>query len=179
MPRLHSGVATDRPDTTKLPPIPEVNRQKPQQIHLIGMYKNSTAEIKRKNDRKIQTSPIRETSPQVFGCATESLVGNQTRSRPVQCPNISQKQQHEIKRKETDMTTYATGDDNIFFPKKTTSQIVERLLRDDINNEHYMPLSSTIVLKRNKEMLYVPLDFKNGLTIDALADLGAYVSAID
>ena len=27
-------------------------------------------------------------------------------------------------------------------------------------------------------MLYVPLDFENGLTIDALVDLGAYVSAI-
>ena len=28
-------------------------------------------------------------------------------------------------------------------------------------------------------MLYVPLDFENGLTIDALVDSGAYVSAID
>ena len=27
-------------------------------------------------------------------------------------------------------------------------------------------------------MLYVPLDFENGLTIDALLDSGAYVSAI-
>ena len=41
-----------------------------------------------------------------------------------------------------------------------------------------MPLSSTIVLKRKKEMLYVPLDFENGLTIDALVDSGAYVSAV-
>ena len=41
-----------------------------------------------------------------------------------------------------------------------------------------MLLSSTIVLKRKKEMLYVPLDFENGLTIDALVDSGAYVSAI-
>ena len=41
-----------------------------------------------------------------------------------------------------------------------------------------MPLSSTIVLKRKKEMLYVPLAFENGLTIDALVDSGAYVSAI-
>ena len=49
---------------------------------------------------------------------------------------------------------------------------------DDITNELYMPLSSTIVLKRKKEMLYVPLDFENGLTIDALVDSGAYVSAI-
>ena len=62
-------------------------------------------------------------------------------------------------------------------PKKT-SQIEEQLVRDDITNELYMPLSSTIVLKRKKEMLYVPLDFENGLTIDALVDSGAYVSAI-
>ena len=47
-----------------------------------------------------------------------------------------------------------------------------------MTNELYMPLSSTIVLKRKKEMLYVPLDFENGLTIDALVDSGAYVSAI-
>ena len=41
-----------------------------------------------------------------------------------------------------------------------------------------MPLSSTIVLKRKKGMLYVPLDFENGLTIDALVDSRGYVSAI-
>ena len=51
-------------------------------------------------------------------------------------------------------------------------------MRDDITNELYMPLSSTIVLKRKKEMLYVPLDFENGLTIHAPGDSGAYVSAI-
>ena len=51
-------------------------------------------------------------------------------------------------------------------------------MRDDSTNELYMPLSSTIVLKRKKEMLYVPLDFKNGLTLDAFVDSRAYVSAI-
>ena len=75
------------------------------------------------------------------------------------------------------MTTYDNGDDNISPPEITTSQIEERLVRDDITNELYMPLSSTIVLKRKKEMMYVPLDFENGLTKDALFDSGAYVSA--
>ena len=75
------------------------------------------------------------------------------------------------------MTTSGKGDDNIS-PEITTSQIQEQLVRDDITNELYMPVSSTIVLKRKKEMLYVPLDFENGLTIDALVDSGAYVSAI-
>ena len=43
--------------------------------------------------------------------------------------------------------------------------------------ELYMPLSSTLILKRKKEMLYVLLDFENGLTTDALVDSGAYVCA--
>ena len=51
-------------------------------------------------------------------------------------------------------------------------------MRNDITNELYMPLSATVVLKRKKELLYVPLDFKNGLTIDALVDSRGYVSAI-
>ena len=63
-------------------------------------------------------------------------------------------------------------------PKKTTSQIEEQHVMDYITNELYTPLSSTIVLKRKKEMLYVRLNFKIGLTIDALFDSGAYVSAI-
>ena len=96
----------------------------------------------------------------------------------MQCPNDSKKQQHQIQRTETDMTTHDKRDDNIHPPKKTTSQIEERLVRDDITNELYMPLSSTIVLKRKKEILCVSLDFENGLTIDALVDSGAYVSSI-
>ena len=51
-------------------------------------------------------------------------------------------------------------------------------MRDYITNELYMPLFSTIVLKRKNEMLYVPLDFENGQTKDDLVDSGAYVSAI-
>ena len=76
------------------------------------------------------------------------------------------------------MMTYDNGDENTSAPGNTTSQIKERLVGDDIINELYMPLSSTIVLKRKKEMLYVPLDFENGLTRDALVNSGAYVSAI-
>ena len=76
------------------------------------------------------------------------------------------------------MTTYDNGDDNISPPEITTSPIEEQLVRDDITNEIYMPLSSTIVLKRKKEMFYVLLDSKNGLTKYALVDSGAYVSAI-
>ena len=182
MPRLHSEAATDRPEETHLtlPPIPEVVWQQPQETYLNNIHNDLTNQIhtqthmsKQKNDVEAETSPIKETSFQVSGSDTESLLENQTRTIPVQCPNDSNNQQNEIQRNEIGFTTYANGDDNISPPEITTSQNQEQLVRDDNTNELYMPLSSTIVLKRKKEMLYVPLDFENGLTIDALVDSGA------
>ena len=189
MPRLHSGAAIDRPETTQLkrPPIPEVVWQQPQETHVTNIYQtcnNRThknthmPESKQRSDVESQTSPINETSPQVSVSSTEPLPGNQTRSPPVMSLNDSKKPSSEIQRYEADMTTCDSGDSNISPPPITFSQIKERLVRDDSTNELYMPLSSTIVLKRKKEMLYIPLDFENGLTIDALVDAGAYVSAI-
>ena len=58
-----------------------------------------------------------------------------------------------------------------------TPLIEERLVRDGQTNEIYLPLTSTVVLKRKQEMLYVPLDFENNLTVDGLVDSGAFVSA--
>ena len=178
MPRLHSGTAIDRPKTTKIPPILEVVWQQPQELHLIDIQNNSTTNIKRKNDVEAQTWPIKETSPQVSGSDTESLLENQTRSTLVHCPNDSKQLQLEIQLNETDMTTYDEEDGNISPPKITTSQMEEQLVRDDITNELYMPITSTIILKRKKKMFYNPLHFKNGLKIDALVDSGAYVNAI-
>ena len=182
MPRLHSGAAIDRPEVTHLtlPTIREVVWQQPQESHLTTIRKDFTKEThkdthmpKQKNDVEAQTSPMKETSSQVSGS-----LDKQTRSIPVQCPNDSNKQRNEIQRNEIGLITYGNGDDTISPPEITTSQIQEKLVRDDITNELYMPLSSTIVLIRKKEMLYVPLDFENGLTIAALVDSGAYVSAI-
>ena len=178
---------TDRPEATHLtlPPIPEVVWQQPQEIHLTNIHNDlnnkthkHTHTPKQKNDSEAQTSPIKETSSQKSGSDTESLLENQTSSIPVQCPNDSNEQQNEIQRNEIGLTFYGNGDDNISPPETTTSQIQEQLVRGDITNELYMPPSSTIVLKRKKEMLYIPLDFDNGLTIDALVHSGAYVSAI-
>ena len=135
MPRLHTGAAIDRPETTKLPPIPEVVWQQPQETHLIDIRTEPTITIQRKNDVEADTSPIKETSSQVSGSDTELLLENQTRSTPVQCPIDSKNQQHEIQRNETDMTTYDSGNDNIPPPKMTTSQIEERLVRDDFANQ--------------------------------------------
>ena len=59
-----------------------------------------------------------------------------------------------------------------------TPLIEERLVRDEQTNEVYLPLTSTVVLKRKQEMLYMPMDFENNLTVDALVDSGAFVSAI-
>ena len=51
-------------------------------------------------------------------------------------------------------------------------------MRDEQTNEVYLPLTSTVVLKRKQEMLFVPLDFENYFTVDALVDSRAFVSAI-
>ena len=189
MPRLHSGAAIDRPETThsKLPPIPEVVWQQPQDIHVPNIYQNlanetygktHTPTCKQRTDVESQSSPIKETSPQVSVSSTEPLPGNQTRSPLKPSLNDSEKPNQEIQANETDMPKYDNRDDNIPPPVITVSQIEERFVRDESTNELYMPLSPTIVPKRKKEMLYVPLDFKNGLTTDALVDSGAYVSAI-
>ena len=51
-------------------------------------------------------------------------------------------------------------------------------MRDEQTNEFHLPLTFTVVLKRTRELLYVPLDFENNLTVDALVASGAFVSAI-
>ena len=189
MPRLHSGAAIDRPETTHITllPIPEVVWQQAQETHVPNIYQKLTnephknthmPESKQKSDLESQTSPTKDTLSQVSACSTEPLLGNQTRSELVPSLNNSKKPNSEIQRNEINMITCDNGDDNISPPAITTSDIEERLVRDETTNDLYMPLSSTIVLKRKKEMLYVPLDFENGLTIDALVDSGAYVSAI-
>ena len=137
-----------------------------------------TPQCKQRTDVESQTSPIKETSSQVSVSSTEPLLGNQTRSTLVTSLNDSKKNNSQIQRDEIDMITCDNGEVHISPPAITISQIEEPLVRDESTNELYMPLSSTIVLKRKKEMLYVPLDFENALTIDALVDSGAYVSAI-
>ena len=59
-----------------------------------------------------------------------------------------------------------------------TPLIEEGLVRDEQTNELYLKLTSTVVLKRKQEMLYVPLYFENNLTVDAPVDSRAFVSAI-
>ena len=69
--------------------------------------------------------------------------------------------------------------DTTFPPLTTATPLIEEwLARDEQTNDIYFPLTSTVVLKRKQEMLYVPLDFENNLTVDALVDSGAFVSAM-
>ena len=75
------------------------------------------------------------------------------------------------------MTTF-TGDTTIPSLTITTPLIEERLVTDEQTNEFHLTLTSTVVMKRKHEMLYVLLDFENNLTVDALLDSRAYVSAI-
>ena len=119
-PCLDSIAATNRPETAKLPPIPEVVWQQPQEANSIDMYKNATTDIQCKNDVESQTSPMKETSSQVSGSNTDALLENETRSTPVQCLNDSKKQRYEIQGNETGETTYDSGGDKISPAKKTT-----------------------------------------------------------
>ena len=100
--------------------------------------------VKQRKDVESQTSQMKQTSPQLLGSSTVSFPGNQTGSTPVQILNDSKKRQSKIQRHELNMTANDNGDHNISPPKITTSQIAEQLVRDDVTNEPYMPLSSTI-----------------------------------
>ena len=139
-----------------LPSIPEVVWQQLQETHVTNIHKILTNEThknthmpesKQRNDIESQTSPMKETSSHVSGSSTEPLPGNQTGNTPVQSRNFSKECQFKFQRHEMNMTANDNVDDNISPPKITTSQIEERLVRDDIATELYMPLSSTIVLK--------------------------------
>ena len=84
----------------------------------------------------------------------------------------------DIQKTEQHVTNTLNGDTITPPPTIATPLIEEGLVTDEQTNEVYLPLTSTVVLKRKQERLYVPLDFENNLTVDALVDLGAFVSAI-
>ena len=182
MPRLHSETASDRPEITKkskLPPIPEVVWQQPtendtKQDNLNNINKDFTL----KTNVASQTSPPMGNQPQSYVDTTEQSSGNQTGNEPVpflDCPknsstNTQNTEQHVVTTPNGLRTTP---------PLTTATPLIEQgLVRDEQTNEVYLPSTSTVVLKRKQEMLYVPLDFENILTVDVLVDSGAFVSAI-
>ena len=124
-----------------------------------------------------QTLPLKGTQLQKHVDATEHPPGNQTGIELVpflDCSKNSTNTQNE----EQHVVTTPNRDKTASPPTAATPLFEEGLVRNEQTNEIYLPLTSTVVFKRKQEMLYVPLVFENNLTVDALVDSGAFVSAI-
>ena len=109
---------------------------------------------------------------------TEHPPGNQTGNEPVTFLNCPKNSYTNTESTEQHVVTTHTGDATTPPLTTATPLIKEGLVRDEQSNEIYLPRTSTVVLKRKQEMLYVPLDFENNLTVDALVDSRVFVSAI-
>ena len=125
-----------------------------------------------------QTSPPKGTQPQNHLVGTEQRPGNQTGNEPVSFLNCSKNSSTDIPNTEQPVVIILSGDTPAPPLTTATPLIEEALVRDEQTNEVYLPLTSTVILKRKQEMLYVPLDFENNLTVDALVDSEAFVTAI-
>ena len=125
-----------------------------------------------------QTLPPKGTQPQSHVVATEHPSGNQTGNEPVSFLKCSKNSSTEIQNTEQHVVT-TLNEDTTTPPLTTATPLIEKgLVRDERTNEVYLPLTSTVVLKRKQEMFYVPPDFENNLIVDALVDSGAFVRAI-
>ena len=165
MPRFHSGAARDRPETNeifKLPPIPEVVWPQPMEnVTNQDNLHNTTNDSTLKTNAASQTSPPKGTQPQNHVDTTEQPSGNQTRNEQVLFLDCSKIYSSNTQSTEQHVVTTPNGD-TVTAPLTTATPLIEkRLVRDEQTNEIYLPLTSTVVLKRKQEMLYVPLDFKN------------------
>ena len=124
-----------------------------------------------------KTSPPKRIQPQNYVIATEQSSGNQTGNDPAPFFNCSNNCPTDIKDSENHATTTPTEDTTIPPLTITTPLIEEGLVRDEQTKGVYLPISSTIGLKRKQETFSLPLDFGNNLTADVLVDSRAYVSA--
>ena len=102
--------------------------------------------------------------------ATEQPSENQTGNELVSFLDCSKNSSTDIQKTEKHVVTTLNGDTTTPPLTTATPLIEEALVRDEQTNEVYLPLTSTVVLIRKQEMLYVPLDFQNILTVDALVD---------
>ena len=109
---------------------------------------------------------------------TEQPSENQTGNELVSFLDCSKNYSTNTQNTEQHVVTTLNGNTTTPPLRAATSLIEEGLVRDEQTNDVYLPLTSTVVLKRKQEKLYVPLDFENNLTVDALVDSGAFVSAI-
>ena len=139
---------------------------------------NITNDSTLKTNVATQTSTPKGIQPQNHVDTTGRSSGNQTGNEPVSFLSCSKESSTDSQNAEQHIMT--TSNKEMTTPPLTTATplIEEGLVKDEQTNELYLPLTSTVVLKRKQEMLYVPLDFKNNLTVDALVDSGAFVRAI-
>ena len=170
----------------KLPPIPEVVWQQPSetstnQCNLKNTNNDSTIYYTRETSKTTvasQLSPLKGTQPQNYVVSTERRPRNQTGNEPVPFLNCSKNCPTDIQKSEQHVTTTRNGDTTTPPLITATPLIEEGLVRDQQTNEVYLPITSTVFLKRKQGMLYVPLDFENDLRVDTLVDSRAFVSAI-
>ena len=125
-----------------------------------------------------QMSSPKQTQPQNYVVSKKHSPGNQTGNETVPFLNYSKNCPTDFQKSEQHMTITLTGDTTNPPIPTTTPLKKEVLVRDEQTNEVYLPLISTVVLKTKQERLYVPLDFENNLTVDAVVVSGAFVSAI-
>ena len=125
-----------------------------------------------------QTSPPKGFQQQNHVDTTEQSSRNPTGNEPVSFLSCSKDSPTESQNAQQHITTTPNMEMTTQPLTTATPLIEEGLVRDEQTNELYLPLTSTVVLKRKQEMLYVPLDFENNHTVDALVDSGAFVSAI-
>ena len=109
---------------------------------------------------------------------TEQSSGNQTGNELVPFLDCYKNSSTNTQSTEQHVVTTPNGLTSTPLLTTATPLFEEGLVRDEQTNDVYLPLTSTVVLKRKQEMLHVPLDFENYLTVDALVDPGAFVSAI-
>ena len=138
---------------------------------------NITNDSTLKRNVASQTSPPKGTKPQNHVDTTEQSSGK-TGNEPVPFLDCSKNSSTNTQNTEQHVVTTPNGLTTTPPLTTATPLIEEGLVRDEQTNEVYLPLTSTVVLKRKQEMLYVPLDFENNLTVHALVDSGAFVSAI-
>ena len=139
--------------------------------------KNTSKDSTLKTNVASQMSPPKRTQPQNYVDTTKHPPGNQTGNELVQFLDCS-KNSTNTQNADQHVVTTTNGDTTASPLTASTPLIEERLVQDEQTNEIYLPLTSTVVLKRKQEKLYVPLDFENNLTVDALVDSSAFVSAI-
>ena len=110
--------------------------------------------------------------------ATEHPPGNQTGNEPVPLLDRSKNSPTDTQKTKQHLMTTLSGDTTTPPPTTATPLIEEGLVRAEQTNEVYLPLASTVDFKRRQEMLYVHLDFESNLTVYALVESSAFVSAI-